>query len=70
VSGRFVELTSSWHDTDVVHCSVCGRLIPRRAWVFDGGAGPIRACSPDCEELYETYWRPTYGVMERTHADH
>jgi hypothetical protein len=40
-----------------------GRLIPRRAWVFDGGDGEFRSCAPDCEELYETYWRSTYGVM-------
>ena len=34
---------------------VCGRLIPRRSWVFDGGAGELSACSPDCEDLYESY---------------
>jgi hypothetical protein len=59
----WVELERSWHDTEVVNCRVCGRLIPRRAWVFDGGGGEIRSCGPDCEELYETYWKPTYGVM-------
>jgi len=63
VSGRWVALARAWHDTDVVHCPICGRLIPRRAWVFDGGGGEIRSCGPDCEELYETYWKPTYGVM-------
>ena len=45
------------------HCGVCGTLIPRRAWVFDGGEGEIEVCSPQCEELYESYWRPTYGVL-------
>jgi len=48
-----------------MHCQVCGKLIPRRAWLFDGGAGEITACSPDCEELYVSYWKPTYGVMSR-----
>ena len=28
-----------WHDTNVVGCPVCGRLILRRAWVFDGRHG-------------------------------
>lgn len=63
MSGRWVELELSWHDTNVVHCRVCGKLIPRRAWRFEGGGGPIDACDPDCERLYETYWKPTYGVM-------
>jgi len=63
VSGRWLELERSWHDTSVMHCQVCGKLIPRRAWLFDGGTGEITACSPDCEQLYESYWKPTYGVM-------
>ena len=63
MSGRWAEREHPWHDTNVVNCLVCGMLIPRRAWVFDGGDGEIEACSPDCERLYETYWRPTYGVM-------
>ncbi len=63
-TGSFVELERPWHDTHVIYCQVCGRLIPRRAWVFDGGAGPLQACSPGCEDLYERYWKPTHGVME------
>jgi hypothetical protein len=63
VSGYWQELEHAWHDTNVVHCAVCGKLIPRRAWRFEGGAGEVRACGPECEELYETYWRPTYGVL-------
>jgi hypothetical protein len=48
----------------VENCRVCGRLVPRRAWVFDGGAGDLRACSPACEALYVSYWKPKYGVMK------
>ena len=47
MSGRWVELEHSWHETNVVHC----------------GAGELEACSPECEQLYESYWKPTYGVM-------
>ena len=61
--GRWVELARTWYDTETVQCQVCGRLIPRRAWLFDGGAGELRVCDPDCQSLYESYWRPTYGTM-------
>ena len=44
--GEWVEPARAWHDTNVSYCEVCGRLIPRRAWVFDGGAGQLVACSP------------------------
>jgi hypothetical protein len=70
VKGRWVELDVAWHDTNVGHCSVCGRLVTRRAWVFDGGRGEIAVCEPDCEELYATYWKPTYGAMEATDDHH
>ncbi|MCB1486873.1 MAG: hypothetical protein KDJ88_05375 [Bauldia sp.] len=59
--GHWVAPERSWHNTNVSYCAVCGRLIPRRSWVFDGGAGPLSACSPDCETLYEEYLKPTYG---------
>jgi hypothetical protein len=57
------ELDHAWHDTNVVHCEVCGKLIPRRAWIFDGAAGSLMACGPECQQLYEDYWLPTYGSM-------
>ncbi len=63
MSGHWVELEHAWHETNVSHCDVCGTLIPRRAWIFEGGAGELGACNPQCEELYEKYWKPTYGVM-------
>jgi hypothetical protein len=69
LTGRWVERELEWNDTDVLNCPVCGRLITRRAWAFDGGAGELWVHGPDCEELYETYWRPTHGVMTPD-ADH
>jgi hypothetical protein len=62
MTGRWIELGLDWSDTSVVHCQVCGRLIPRRGWFFEGGAGELRACDPSCEELYGRYIVPTYGV--------
>jgi hypothetical protein len=69
LTGRWVERDLAWNYTDVLNCPVCGRLITRRAWSFDGGAGVLRVHGPDCEELYESYWKPTHGVMEPD-ADH
>jgi hypothetical protein len=63
MSGQWVERPLEWHDTTVLNCRVCGRLITRRWWAFDGGGGELHVCSPDCEELYDSYWKPTYGVM-------
>jgi hypothetical protein len=67
--GHWVEPNRRWNDTNVTYCQVCGRLIPRRSWVFDGGKGDISACSPDCEDLYEDYLKPTYGATD-SDADH
>ena len=69
LNGRWAERKLNWNDTDVLNCPICGRLITRRAWSFDGGAGELRVHGPECEELYDTYWKPTYGVM-RSDEDH
>jgi hypothetical protein len=50
----------------VEHCPVCGCLIPRRAWRF-GGETPLEVCTPACEELYETYYKPTHGALADDH---
>ena len=65
MTGTWVELEHDWHESNTVQCDVCGRMLPRRAWVFDGGAGPLDSCGPECEELYESYVRPAYGVRAR-----
>jgi hypothetical protein len=67
--GGWIEPNKNWNDTSVTYCQVCGRLIPRRSWVFEGGKGAVRACSPDCEDLYEEYLKPTYGAIGKN-ADH
>ena len=67
--GAWVDPAKAWNDTSVAYCQVCGRLIPRRSWVFEGGAGPVKACDPDCEDHYEDYLKPAYGAMNHD-ADH
>jgi hypothetical protein len=63
--GHWVDPARSWNDTTVSYCQVCGRLIPRRSWVFADGPREIVACSPDCEDLYQDYVKPTYGEPSR-----
>jgi hypothetical protein len=63
--GKWIELAREWNDTNVLNCDVCGRLIPRRAWTFDGGEGTLLACSAECEDLYESYVKPTYGTLRK-----
>jgi hypothetical protein len=61
--GEWVDVPYVWHETNIVNCPVCGRLILRRAWEFDGGDGVLHVCDESCEELYESYLRPKHGVM-------
>ena len=61
--GRWVQIEQAWYDTDTVQCMVCGKLIPRRAWLFESETGEIRSCGPDCQSLFETYWQPRYGAL-------
>ena len=61
-SGHWVEIERAWHETEIGHCRVCGRLITSREWRFESEAeGEIAVCDPSCEELYVTYWWPTHG---------
>ena len=62
--GRWIEFDIPWNETAVRNCPVCGRLITRRAWEFDEPEGTLRVCAPDCQQLYETYYRPTHGPLQ------
>jgi hypothetical protein len=62
-TGHWVEPTRHWSDTSVTHCAVCGRLIPRRSWIFTDESNAFAACSPECEDLYHQYVKPTYGAL-------
>jgi hypothetical protein len=43
------------------HCTLCGRLLPRRSWVTHVDGAERDFCEPDCADLYRTYWLPRYG---------
>jgi hypothetical protein len=57
----WVELQRAWHDTGVLNCALCGRLIPRKVWVATIDGRRLEFCSEECESLYRTYWLPKYG---------
>jgi hypothetical protein len=64
VNGAWDQPERAWHDTGVRHCEVCGCLIPRRAWVFERAGKPVLGCTPECEELYDSYCAPRYSPTE------
>jgi len=53
----------SWWETNVANCSLCGQMIPRDVWVSDEG---LTFCNAACEQLYRSYWVPTYGPKTAT----
>ena len=63
-AGRWVEQQVPWHETGVGNCPVCGKLITVRAWEFPTPEGALQVCEPDCEQLYDSYYRPTHGPLQ------
>jgi hypothetical protein len=61
--GRWIERRLPWHETGVGNCPVCGKLITTRAWEFETPEGVLQVCAPDCQQLYESYYRPTHGPL-------
>jgi hypothetical protein len=46
------ELGKPWHDTTVEYCDVCGNLLIRSYWEFQGTDGStMRACCEDDQRL-------------------
>jgi hypothetical protein len=69
LSGRFETRVVVWHDVDVSHCEVCGRLLLRRVWVFDDpDRGQILACGAECEQLWFTYLRARLQIQASPQA--
>lgn len=50
------------YETEIVTCSLCGKMIPVKYWVVGQADGSEKIfCGPDCEQLYREYWLPKYG---------
>jgi hypothetical protein len=51
----------SYVDPQRRFCALCGRPIARQYWQASPAGKPLVFCEPAHEELYVTYWLPTYG---------
>jgi hypothetical protein len=52
---------TSYLSTRVVHCSACGKMIPKWVWHVTTDVGELPFCDPDCQSLYVDYWLPKYA---------
>ncbi|MBV7338537.1 hypothetical protein KFU94_62015 [Chloroflexi bacterium TSY] len=59
--GQWETLETTWWETNVVNCSFCGEMIPRREWVSEIEGQRRVFCQPECEQLYLDYWVPKHG---------
>lgn len=45
--GRWVDIQRQWYSTEIVTCSACGMMIPRRYWLCEDRI----YCEPQCIAL-------------------
>ncbi len=56
--GHWEELHTQWHEMEMIYCSVCGLILPKRLWVVESDGKRIVFCGPGCEHLYHDYVQP------------
>ena len=63
VAGRWKErgLANKYLETNTVNCSLCGKIIPLRAWVAEQSGNEQIFCGPNCQRLHREYWMPKHG---------
>ena len=59
--GNWEVLNLDWWETKVQNCEFCGQMIPRRQWVSEHQGQRRVFHSPDCEQLWLSYWVPRHG---------
>lgn len=60
--GEWRERSSVLYETEIITCSLCGKMIPTRYWAVTQADGTERIfCDKACERLYHEYWLPKYG---------
>jgi hypothetical protein len=60
--GMWRQRSTAIYDTEIITCTLCGKMIPMRYWVVEQADGSEKTfCDPDCEQLYREYWLPKYG---------
>jgi len=54
--GEWRDTNTAWYKLQLVYCSLCGQVIPRRIWVADVDGEQKIFCGEACEHLYRDYW--------------
>jgi ribosomal protein L24E len=67
--GRWEKPHLAWHETTMLNCALCGKIIPGKIWVTEVEGETRYFCTPDCERLYHEYWLPKYGTARRNGQD-
>lgn len=62
--GHYQASHVAWYETMMLHCALCGKIIPGDIWVAEIEGQPQFFCTPDCERLYIEYWLPKYGARQ------
>ncbi len=62
-TGSWRPLQNSYLNTKMHHCILCGKWIPKQAWL-DSELGPDKLlCNNTCASLYVDYWLPRYAHL-------
>ena len=64
--GAWRRIAVPWHETAIINCSFCGKMIPRQLWVATHEGQERIFCSPSCESLFLSYWLPRHGASGPT----
>jgi hypothetical protein len=62
--GHWQKTKAGWHDTSLIHCDLCGKIVPGDVWVAEVAKEMRNFCDTDCERLYVEYWLPKYGAAK------
>jgi hypothetical protein len=63
--GKWVVPPVSYVEPTRIYCALCGRPIARRHWRATPAGETLPFCDRAHEELYRTYWIPTYGEIHQ-----
>ena len=63
-SGEWRKRSSALYQTEIITCTLCGKMIPARYWsVTEDDGKEYIFCDQACERLYREYWLPRYGNL-------
>jgi hypothetical protein len=68
MAGRYVDLVVPWHETRILNCSFCGKMIAGRFWHDDSWPAE-KFCEPSCPEV-KTKLEKVASPKRRRHTRH